>query len=575
METCNPFKLYLKDFQNGMQHLREDDLFHDVVLDVQGQTFPCHRVILSAFSNYFRGMFVSGMVESNKNIIELKGLEAKCISKVLDYLYGNITIDPIAAEDILAIAVYLQIDCLRETCELTLGSNLDNSNVIRLWNMSSKEYPECTILRNFCEVYMLSNFSDFSNSAEALHLEPNEVIFLLQHEELCAPTEDVVCEFLMHWFQHDLENRKCYLEDLFKCSNFPLLSGDCLTRFIEHFPLMREDCLQPFVQDAIVYQSNPAVQLDNLTSAMDFRLRSSRETSIVVISFAQNVSDAGLHIEMWRYGLHEKHWEKMASLPSYPGIGFSTCTYGESTIFLSGGSTASTFFKFDGSDNRWEQMENLPETRCRHCMVGLDDYIYILGGTTSRRTNAIERFCLDLNTWERCGDLQMAVDDSSVATAHDKIYVFGGFSPDFDILKMVQCYDTVTKTTTIVSVVPNMYDLIDAVGTNDNIYIIGRQSGKVMKFIVDNAFEPVRVIPRLQDSYGIIKHGDSLFLLINDSEESDDIEDRSITSVVEVNLKTGEKTVDHNPLLNTKFDCHCHKLVISKNTYSFKFNRIG
>lgn len=571
METCIPWKLYLKDFRCGMEQLRADNLFHDVTLEVEGKTFPCHKVILSAFSNYFRGMFVSGMVESNKNNIELKGLEARCISKVLDYIYGDVhvSMDPASAEDILSIAVYLQIDCLRETCELTLGNGLDNSNVIRLWSMSSKEYPECTMLRNFCEIYMLSNFSDFSNSDTALHLEPKEVVFLLQHEELCAPTEDVVCEFLMRWFQFDIENRKVHLEDLFKCSQFSLLSSDCLTKFIENFPLMREDCIQPFIQDAIVYQSNPAIQLDNLNGSMDFRLRSNRETSIVVISFAQNSNDAGLHIEMWRYGIHEKHWERMASLPSYPGIGFSTCTYGESTIFLSGGSTAKTFYKFDGLQNCWEQMENLSENRCRHCMVGLDDYVYILGGTTSKRTNEIERYCMDLHTWEKCGKLEMAVDDSSVATADDKIYLFGGFSPDFDILKLVQCYDTTTKTTSIVSVVPNMYDLIDAVGANDNIYIVGRQSGRIMKFIVDSEFQPVDSVSKLQDFYGLVKHGNSLFLLVCDTDEADNIDDHSITSVVEVDLKTGEKSTDHNPLLNTKFDCHCHKLVTSKRMFNF------
>lgn len=568
METCNPWKLYMKDFQNGMQQLRADNLFHDVVIEVEGKSFPCHRVVLCAFSNYFRGMFYSGMVESNKNTIELQGLDAACTSKVFDYLYGDINIDPDFAEDILAIAVYLQIDCLRITCELKLGSNLDNSNVIRLWNMSSKEYPECTILRNFCEVYMLSNFPEFSKSPEALQMNVKEVTFLLQHDELCAPAEDVVCEFLVQWFHFDIENRKEHLEDLFKCSKFSLLSAGCLTEFIENFQLSREDCLQPYVQDAIVYQSNPTVQLESLNTDMDFRLRSDRETSIVVISF-KSTSESGLHIELWQYGLREKQWNKMAALPSYPGIGFSTCTYGESMLFLSGGSTACTFFEFDGLKNKWQRKENLLETRCRHCMIALDDYVYVLGGTTNKRTNEIERYCLDMQRWEKCGSLQMAVDDSSVATANDKIYLFGGFSPDFDILKLVQCYDPTTKTTCVVSVIPNMYDLIDAVGANDSIYIIGRQSGKVMKFTTDDNFEPVINVPKLQESYGIVKHGDSLFLLINEEdEESDDIEDRSITSIVEVNLKTGEKTVNYNPLLNTKFDCHCHKLVTTKKKYT-------
>lgn len=42
------------DLQKGMEKLRERRELTDVVLNVQGHDFPCHRVVLAAASQYFR-----------------------------------------------------------------------------------------------------------------------------------------------------------------------------------------------------------------------------------------------------------------------------------------------------------------------------------------------------------------------------------------------------------------------------------------------------------------------------------------------------------------------------------------
>lgn len=44
----------LADLQKGMETLRKGRELTDVVLCVQGQDFPCHRVVLAAASQYFR-----------------------------------------------------------------------------------------------------------------------------------------------------------------------------------------------------------------------------------------------------------------------------------------------------------------------------------------------------------------------------------------------------------------------------------------------------------------------------------------------------------------------------------------
>ena len=39
---------------NGVDKLRKDGKFFDVVISVDDRDFPCHKVVLAAGSNYFR-----------------------------------------------------------------------------------------------------------------------------------------------------------------------------------------------------------------------------------------------------------------------------------------------------------------------------------------------------------------------------------------------------------------------------------------------------------------------------------------------------------------------------------------
>lgn len=42
------------ELQGGLETLRLESSLTDVTLHVQGEDFPCHRVVLAAASHYFR-----------------------------------------------------------------------------------------------------------------------------------------------------------------------------------------------------------------------------------------------------------------------------------------------------------------------------------------------------------------------------------------------------------------------------------------------------------------------------------------------------------------------------------------
>ena len=48
--------------------------FSDVVLQVQGHKFSCHKVILAATCPYFKGMFSNPFSENESNEVTIKGI---------------------------------------------------------------------------------------------------------------------------------------------------------------------------------------------------------------------------------------------------------------------------------------------------------------------------------------------------------------------------------------------------------------------------------------------------------------------------------------------------------------------
>ena len=83
-----PFKPLIKDFKEvvymrdntassalalGLNDLRKDKSFCDVKIKVGRDTYPAHKVVLSAASGFFKSMFGPKGVGANSSAVTLKG----------------------------------------------------------------------------------------------------------------------------------------------------------------------------------------------------------------------------------------------------------------------------------------------------------------------------------------------------------------------------------------------------------------------------------------------------------------------------------------------------------------------
>ncbi|XP_035687595.1 kelch repeat and BTB domain-containing protein 8-like isoform X2 [Branchiostoma floridae] len=98
-----------KTVLHGLNGLREQAELTDVVLEVEGRSFPCHRAVLASCSPYFRGMFTSGYAEARQERISIQGVSEVAMATILGYAYtGCLQMEPDQVQAVMSAARLLQ-----------------------------------------------------------------------------------------------------------------------------------------------------------------------------------------------------------------------------------------------------------------------------------------------------------------------------------------------------------------------------------------------------------------------------------------------------------------------------------
>jgi len=133
--------------------------YTDVDFLIKGKTVPAHKIFLASSSQYFHGMFLSGLAETISNIVELKDIEYNVFLAVQEYLYtGDVQeITGEIAVDLLACANLYNFPRLKAIVENILGFSIELENVCFLLDIAN--LYTCNSLYASCMVFIIQNYT--------------------------------------------------------------------------------------------------------------------------------------------------------------------------------------------------------------------------------------------------------------------------------------------------------------------------------------------------------------------------------------------------------------------------------
>eukprot|EP00058_Branchiostoma_floridae_P021874 XP_002607364.1 hypothetical protein BRAFLDRAFT_69770 [Branchiostoma floridae] len=244
---------YLKGLLGTMGDLQQTGVLQDVVLEVEGRRFPCHRLVLSAASPYFRAMFTSDMAESRQKTVVLQGLDAGAFGEILSYIYsGTLHVSLDKVQPLYQAADLLQLDYVRDTCSSYMAINMQRSTCVDLYKFADVFFVG-SVLK--CSLHFICmHFAEVASSEEFCSLNVNQLTEIISHDELDVKEETTVLHHLPSILPH---------------IRFKLLTSDDMAAILDH-PLVREDpgrsAIRNMVKEASNVNKRPG--MDTLEMAM-------------------------------------------------------------------------------------------------------------------------------------------------------------------------------------------------------------------------------------------------------------------------------------------------------------------
>ncbi|CAF0871367.1 unnamed protein product [Brachionus calyciflorus] len=157
---------------NGLQILKANNILCDVTLIAQSKKYHVHKVLMASVSDYFRSMFTSGMKESKQAEIELKGVSARGLEKLIEIIYTSKTKFETNSDlfDVISCASHLQCLLVLDYCEKNMLNRLTCKNfnyfiqMAKMYRMQSAlDKIDLFIIKNLSQIINQSSNKRFKN----------------------------------------------------------------------------------------------------------------------------------------------------------------------------------------------------------------------------------------------------------------------------------------------------------------------------------------------------------------------------------------------------------------------------
>lgn len=125
---------------NDLKNVFLDEKYHDITINVKGEIFKAHKVILMARSEVLSSMLTHNMAEKNSNVINIYDCEPEAFNICLLYLYSG-KAENLSETNMLHvyyIADKYNIPDLKSACVLYIKCSMSVKNICYIMRLARK-----------------------------------------------------------------------------------------------------------------------------------------------------------------------------------------------------------------------------------------------------------------------------------------------------------------------------------------------------------------------------------------------------------------------------------------------------
>ncbi|XP_043960554.1 kelch repeat and BTB domain-containing protein 12-like isoform X3 [Gambusia affinis] len=409
-----------------LARMRTAEELTDVVLLAEGISFPCHKVVLSAFSPYFQAMFTCGLKETRGGEVALRDTAAQSLELLLKYMYSaELPLCNDNIQGVAAAAFLLHVDGAFRLCQSHMEAHMDASNCVGLYywarDLGATDLADCALK------YICQHFTQVCEEEEVLDLDSQRLGTLLGSDDLNISQEELVLELVLRWVERHRNNSQSE------------------TQAVELLRRVRLELVDPgFLRKA--RRRNPTYYIPSPLRDCGGQGQVTagavtRDSSILVAVEAED-QHRRKRLDIYKYSnSEEKIWVKLCSAP-YRDM-YALGLVGDALYLIGGQMKVRNHYVITDNVDRWSLKRGgswlsfapLPLALACHCTVSLKERLYVLGGWTpqdqpddepDKLSNRVFRFDPSKDSWTECARMKYSRYRCGTAVLNGEIYILGG-----------------------------------------------------------------------------------------------------------------------------------------------------
>ncbi len=487
--------VYRSRVWEDMRNLFKEDLLTDVMLAADGQSIPCHKVLLAAASKFFYDKFITNLESLEHNILDIDDIGFDTLTSAVPYIYsGNIELTVEKTEKLIPASVSLMLPELTKQCENFLEERKsDISDCIVVYRIAKANSLDDTsqrawetMLDNFQAIITTSAFKELPETevhtevkyiSDKVITEVHTEVKYISDKDLNVASEDPVFEAVVTWSRHDMENRKDKFEKLLENVTLLHCSLKFLGDVVMEEPLVKagtNNCLN--VAKALhQHASSPSLQMGTARGSDRLVYKTGRTSNALL-------TVSGTQYYIWRK--EEPNWANK-SLSMFSGYkrlnnhdNCSACQTGDAIVFTGGESYINPAFqcwKLSLPTLAYTVVSDLNVPRGTHASVCVGGQVYVMGGVVNSGDviQSVEYLNEKTGSWCVITDMPVGLYEHTAVDYKHYIYVVGGIAESYESSGQSFVYDTVSKTWSRKADMPQDCTWGCSVVYRDIIYVLG------------------------------------------------------------------------------------------------------